>query len=206
MSEPMGITYASRFSPTSRALVRNWWMMAVRGVLAIAFGGALLLWPGVTLSIVVLLFGIYAIVDGGWSIAAANRASTRLAQTWPVMLEGIASVAIGVLALVWPFMPRSFVYLLVFWGMLTGILELTAAIRLPLQRAASCVLGTAGVSSLVLALFLFLLTHADDDAVVRIMATYAQVFGVTTLLAATLFSRAGSRHGRAIAPYTGPSR
>lgn len=201
MSEPMSITYAARFSPTARALVRNWWMMAIRGVLAIAFGAALLLWPGVTFSIVVLLFGVYAIVDGGWSIAAANRAATRLTQTWPVLLEGMVSVAIGVLALVWPFMPRSFVHLLVFWGVLTGVLELTAAIRLPLQRAASWVLGTAGASSLVLALMLFLLTRADDDAVVRVMATYAQVFGVATLLAATLFSRGGR-----VAHYIGRSR
>jgi uncharacterized membrane protein HdeD (DUF308 family) len=193
MSEPMGITYASRFSPTSRALVRNWWMMAIRGVLAIAFGAALLLWPGVTFSIVVLLFGVYAVVDGGWSIAAANRAPTRLGQTWPVMLEGIVSVAIGVLALVWPFLPLSFVSLVVFWGVVTGILELAAAIRLPLQSASSWVLGTAGASSLALALFRFLLMHADDDAVVRIMATYAQVFGIVTLLAAMLFSRAAQR-------------
>jgi uncharacterized membrane protein HdeD (DUF308 family) len=187
---------------TSRALVRNWWMMAIRGMLAIAFGAALLLWPGVTFSIVVLLFGVYAIVDGSWSIAAANRASTRLTQTWPVLLEGMVSVGIGVLALVWPFMPRSFVHLLVFWGVLTGVLELTAAIRLPLQRATSWVLGTAGASSLVLALLLFLLTHADDGAVVRVMATYAQVFGVVTLLAATLFSRSG----RGAAYHTSRSR
>jgi uncharacterized membrane protein HdeD (DUF308 family) len=202
MSDTMGIADASSFSPTFRALVRNWWMMAVRGVLAIAFGAALLLWPGVTFSMVVLLFGIYAIVDGGWSIAAANRASTRLTQTWPVLLEGVVSVGIGVLALVWPFMPRSFVHLLVFWGVVTGVLELTAAIRLPLQRATSWVLGTAGASSLVLALLLFLLTHADDGAVVRIMATYAQVFGVVTLLGATLFSRSG----RGVAYHTGRSR
>jgi uncharacterized membrane protein HdeD (DUF308 family) len=191
MNDQTGITYASRFSPTSGALVRNWWMMAIRGALAIAFGAALLLWPGVTFSIVVLLFGVYAIVDGGWSIAAANRASTRLTQAWPVMLEGMVSVAIGVVALVWPFMPRSFVHLLVFWGVLTGVLELTAAIRLPLHRATSWVLGTAGASSLVLALLLFLLTRADDDVVVRVMAIYAQVFGVATLLAATLFSASG---------------
>ena len=202
MSDLMGTAYASSFSPTSRALVRNWWMMAIRGVLAIAFGAALLLWPGVTFSVVVLLFGVYAIVDGGWSIAAANRASTRLTQTWPVLLEGMVSVGIGFLALVWPFMPRSFVHLLVFWGVLTGVLELTAAIRLPLRRATSWVLGTAGASSLVLALLLFLLTHADDGAVVRVMATYAQVFGIVTLLAAMLFSRSG----RGVAYHTGRSR
>ena len=199
MSHTLGIAYAASFSPTSRALVRNWWMMAIRGALAIAFGAALLLCPDVTFSSVVLLFGLYAIVDGGWSVAAANRVSTRLA--WPVLLEGVVSVAIGVLALVWPFMPRTFIHLLVFWGVVTGVLELTAALRLPLRQASAWVVGTAGVSSLMLAWFMFLLTHADDSAVVRVMATYAVVFGVAMLLAAMLFSRA-SRNGRGVVRYT----
>jgi uncharacterized membrane protein HdeD (DUF308 family) len=198
MSHWLASAYASSFSSTSRALVRNWWMMAIRGVLAIAFGAALLLWPDVTFSTVVLLFGIYAIVDGGWSVAAANRVSTRLA--WPVLLEGVVSVAIGVLALVWPFMPRTFIHLLVFWGVVTGVLELAAALRLPLRQASAWIVGTAGVSSLTLALLMFLLTHADDSAVVRVMATYAQGFGVALLLAAVLFSRA-SRNGRAVVRY-----
>ena len=60
------------------SLVHNWWMMAVRGVLAIAFGVSIVVWPHVTLSIVVLLFGVYAIVDGVWTIGAGTRASTRV--------------------------------------------------------------------------------------------------------------------------------
>jgi uncharacterized membrane protein HdeD (DUF308 family) len=39
------------------SLVRNWWTMAVRGVLSILVG------PNVTLSIVVMLFGLYALLD-----------------------------------------------------------------------------------------------------------------------------------------------
>src|SRR5262249_3520975 len=108
--------------------------------------------------------------------------------------------------LVWPFMPRSFVHLLFFWGVLTGVLELTAAIRLPLQRATSWVLGTAGASSLALALLLLLLTRADDDAVVRVMAPCAQVLGIVTLLAAVLFSRAALQTTRAITSYASHSR
>jgi uncharacterized membrane protein HdeD (DUF308 family) len=179
--------------------------MAIRGIVAITFGASLLLWTDVTFSMVVLLFGVYAIVGGIWSIAAANRSSTCLTQTWPVLLEGLVSAAIGVLALVWPFMPRSFVYLLVFWGVLTGVLELMAAIRVSLRYASGWVLGTAGVSSLVLALFMVLLTHADDAAIVRVMATYAEVFGLATLLAALLLSRTWrTRH--ALEPYAHHAR
>ena len=170
-------------------LVRNWWMMAIRGVLAMAFGVSLVTWPGLTLSIVVLLFGIYAMLDGAWSIAAGMRASTRPGDVWPVLLEGGVSIALGIVALAWPFVPRSFIYMIAAWGVITGVLELAATIRLPSGKAGYWLLATAGVSSLFLALLLLILPHADDGFVVRVMATYAQVFGIVILFAAFLFAR-----------------
>jgi hypothetical protein len=62
-----------------------------------------------------------------------------------------------------------------------------AAIRLPRERAGYWLLGTAGVSSLFLAFLILLLTHADDNLVMRVMAAYAQVFGVVLLFAAIFF-------------------
>lgn len=181
------------------SLVHNWWMMAIRGVLAIAFGVAILVWPTRTLSIVVLLFGVYAVVDGVWTIGAGAHASTRLFDAWPVLLEGAVSVGLGLLALAWPSVPRRFVYVLAVWGLLTGVLELVAAIRLPRARAGHWLLGTAGVSSLFLAVIVLLLPHAGDDLIVRVMAAYAQVFGAALLLAAIFFPREARAAGGHVA-------
>lgn len=171
------------------ALVQNWWMMAIRGVLALAFGVALVVWPQVTLSSVVLFFGVYAILDGAWSIAAGLRVSTRTFDAWPVLLEGAVSLVLGLLALGWPFVPRAFIYVLAAWGVLTGWLELTAASGLPRRGARRWLLGTAGASSLFLAILLLLLPYADEHFVTRIIAAYSQVFGVVLLLSAVLFPR-----------------
>jgi uncharacterized membrane protein HdeD (DUF308 family) len=171
------------------SLIRNWWMIAIRGVLAIGFGLAVLLWPRVTLSTVTVLFGVYAVLDGAWTIAAARRASETLLEAWPVTLEGAVSIGLGLLALFFPFVSRQFVYALGAWGVITGVLELIAAICLPREGAGHWLLGTAGVSSLFLALLILLLGHADTDFVVRVIATYAQVFGTALLLAALLFGR-----------------
>jgi len=169
------------------SLVRNWWMMAIRGVLAIAFGVSIVVWPSVTLSIVVLLFSVYAILDGAWTISAGTRTSTRAFDAWPLLLEGAVSVGLGLVALAWPFVPRQFVYVLAAWGLITGVLELVAAIRLPRSAAGHWLLGTAGVSSLFLAALALLLPHADDDFIMRVMAAYALVFGTVLLLAAIFF-------------------
>jgi uncharacterized membrane protein HdeD (DUF308 family) len=169
------------------SLVRNWWMMAIRGVLAIAFGMSIVVWPGATLSIVVLLFSVYAILDGAWTIGAGTRASMRVVDAWPVLLEGAVSVGLGLVALAWPFVPRQFVYVLAAWGLITGVLELVAAVRLPRSAAGHWLLGTAGVSSLFLAALLLVLPHADDHLIMRVMAAYALAFGTVLLLAAIFF-------------------
>jgi uncharacterized membrane protein HdeD (DUF308 family) len=174
------------------ALVHNWWMMAGRGGLAIVFGFVLLLWPNVTLPIVVLLFGAYALLDGVWTIAAGWRASAKLFDAWPVTLEGMVSVALGALSLLWPFVPRQFIYVLAGWGIVTGALEILAAIHLPPARAGHWLLATGGFSSLFLAFLILLLPYAAVDRVVHLIAAYALVFGLALLLAAIRFSRLGA--------------
>lgn len=171
------------------ALVRNRWMLAVRGGLAIAFGLLVLVWPNITLSVVVLLFGVYAIVDGAWTVAAGIRASARVFDAWPVVLEGVASITLGALALGWPWRVGPFVSVLASWGLATGVLELLAAIYLPREGAAYWLLATAGLSSLFLAGLLLLVPHADADFIVRTIAVYAQVFGIALLAAAVCFPR-----------------
>jgi uncharacterized membrane protein HdeD (DUF308 family) len=171
------------------ALVRNWWMMAIRGGLAIVFGLAIVLWPGVTLSAVVGLFGLYAILDGAWTVAAGVRASTRILDAWPVVLEGVVGVALGAVALAWPLVPRQFVYVLAAWGLGTGVLEILAALALPDRRAGFWLLVTGGLSSLFLASLILLLPHADVDLFVRLISAYAQVFGIVMLVAAIRFPR-----------------
>jgi len=169
------------------ALVRNWWMMVVRGGLAAAFGLCILGWPNVTLWLIVVLFGFYAIVDGLWAIAAGLRASRPRFAAWPVMLEGAVSVVLGLIALGWPFVSREFVYVLVGWGLLTGVLEIIGAARLPREAAGHWFLATGGASSLFLALLVFSLPHASLDVVATIIGAYAIVFGVAVLLAAVRF-------------------
>ena len=46
------------------SLTRNWWLIALRGTLAVIFGAAAFVWPGITFEVLVLLFGAYALVDG----------------------------------------------------------------------------------------------------------------------------------------------
>jgi uncharacterized membrane protein HdeD (DUF308 family) len=172
------------------ALVRNWWMVAIRGGLAMLFGASILLWPNSTLSSVVLLFGVYAILDGLWAMSSAWKASTHLLEGWPVALEGVVSLALGLLALVWPFISRELIYFIAGWGIATGILEILAARNLPSSAAGHWVLETGGACSLFLAVLVLILPHATIRPVVLTLGTYALLFGAVMLLAAFRFRQA----------------
>lgn len=172
------------------AMIRNWWLMAARGGLAVLFGLSILWWPDVTLPTIVVLFGVYALVDGMLAIAAATRGRLRLLEAWPVALEGVVSVALGIVALGWPLrVPRDFLFALVMWGIVTGILEIAQAVRLPRTRASYWLLGTGGVSSLFLAVLLLMLPYAGVDRVVYVIGAYALVFGTVVTLAAFVVAR-----------------
>jgi uncharacterized membrane protein HdeD (DUF308 family) len=170
-------------------LVRNWWMMAARGVFAMAFGAVLVLWPTVTLSVVVALFAAYAMLDGAWAMAAATWTAERGRRwdAWPVAVEGLASLAIGVLALVSPWVPRQWIYVIAFWGLVTGGLELLTALAMPRQRAVLWIMGTAAVSSLFLAALIMLVPLADAASGVALIAAYTITFGVLMISAAVRF-------------------
>ena len=181
---------------TVDSLVRNWWMIAIRGFLAITFGIIVYVWPDVTLSMIVIVFGAYAIADGVWAIAAGVHASARIIDGWPIWLEGVVSVGLGVVALFHPFFPRRILWELAAWGMATGVLEIIMAAGVPRSRPAHILLLTGAASSVFLAVLLLMLPYAGGPTIVRIISAYAQVFGVVLILAAADFAR---EHGRAVA-------
>src|SRR5579864_6660146 len=101
-------------------------MFLFRGFAAILFGILTLVWPKLSLAILVLLFGIFAVISGITAVAAALRNTGE--KGWGVLLfEGILGILAGVIALAWPGITAlAFLYLLVAWAIVTGILEIVA--------------------------------------------------------------------------------
>ena len=184
-------------------LARHWWVIGLRGLAAILFGVLAFVWPGMTLAVLVLLFGAYALVDGVLTLVAAFRGGVQ--HRIVMVVEGVVSVLAGLAAFVWPGLTALvLLYIIAFWAIVTGELEIVAAIRV--RRAISNELGLVigGVLSVVFGVVLLIAPGAGALAVIFLIGAYAVVFGIALL---GLAWRLREHHQTAIggAPLGGPA-
>jgi len=161
-------------------LARHWWVIGLRGLAAILFGVLAFVWPGMTLAVLVLLFGAYALVDGVLTLIAAFRGGVQ--HRIVMLVEGVVSVLAGLAAFVWPGLTALvLLYIIAFWAIVTGVLEIVTAIRV--RRAISNELGLVigGVLSVVFGVVLLIAPGAGALAVIFLIGAYAVVFGIALL-------------------------
>ncbi|HZQ98140.1 MAG TPA: HdeD family acid-resistance protein [Chloroflexota bacterium] len=179
-------------------LSRYWWLFALRGLLAVLFGVALIVWPGIGLGILVLLFGAYALVDGVFAMVHAFG-SNDVRHRWAHVIEGIVGIAAGVVTFAWPGITALvLLYVIAAWAIVTGVLELIAAFRLRAHIENELWLGLGGVLSILFGLFLFVAPGAGALAVIWIIAAYAILFGITLIALAFRLRGVGSRAGTGV--------
>lgn len=168
-----------------KMLAGNWWLLLVRGIAAILFGVLAFTMPGLTVSVLVLLFGIYALIDGVSAIITAFRTRGSMSNWWVGALEGVVGIIIGILVLLWPAITALvLLYMIAAWAILTGILEIAAAIQLRKEIEGEFWLVLAGVASIAFGLLAFVYPAAGALSLVIFIAAYAVVFGIALVLLA----------------------
>lgn len=166
-------------------LARNWWILALRGVFAILFGILALIWPSLTLLVLVMLFGAYALIDGIFAMIAGIATYGRNERWWAVLLEGVASILLGVLTFVWPGMTTLvLVYLIAVWALITGIFEIVAAIQLRKEITGEWMMVLSGSVSVLFGLFLIVAPGAGALGLIWVIGAYAITFGILLIIVA----------------------
>ena len=153
-------------------------MFLFRGLAAILFGVVTLVWPGLSLSVLVLLFGIFAVISGITAVAAALRNARE--PGWGLLLfEGILGILAGVVALIWPGITAlAFLFLIAAWAIITGILELVAPLSFPMSGGRAVLSVLAGLVSVVFGVLIAAQPASGLLAVVWLIGVYAIVIGV----------------------------
>jgi uncharacterized membrane protein HdeD (DUF308 family) len=179
------------FPTEVHALADRWWAVLLRGIFAVLFGALAILVPGVTLAVLILLFGAYAVVDGIFNLVAAFRGESG-DRWWELALEGIVSLGAGIVAWVMPGLTAVvFVVLVGIWAIITGVLEIVAAVRLRREIKGEWLLALGGVASVVFGGFVLAYPGLGALALVLWIGAYAIVFGV--ILIALAFRLRGWR-------------
>ncbi|HVG97985.1 MAG TPA: DUF308 domain-containing protein [Chloroflexota bacterium] len=188
-------------------LARAWWLVALRGALAIAFAVLAFFWPGVTVTVLLLLFGAYALVDGIFAVGATINAIRTQSRWWPFLVEALLGIGVGAATFLWPGVTAlALLYLIAAWAIATGIFEILAAIELRKAIEGEWMLIVAGALSVVFGLLLIFFPGAGALAVLWMIAAYALLFGILLLvLAFRLRGLKGAGGAAAPAPGAAPA-
>ncbi len=166
-------------------LTHNWWLYAVRGLVAIIFGILAFTRPVQALQALVLVFGAFALVDGTINVFAGLSSAPFFDRWWAVLLVGVAGVFIGLLTFFWPGI-TAFVllYFIATWALITGIFEIVAAIQLRSVITGEWMMILGGLLSILFGVLLLVFPGAGALSVVWLIGIYAIVFGISeTILA-----------------------
>ena len=164
-------------------LFRHWWLFVVRGVLAIIFGVLALIWPGPTKYILIVLFGAFVLVDGIFTVAAGITFHQYFERWWAVLLEGLAGILLGFLAYLWPGLTALvLVYFIAAWAVITGILEIVAAIQFRRVIAGEWAMILIGLLSIVFGVLLAVFPAVGAVSLVWLIGIYAVADGTMQII------------------------
>jgi len=163
----------------------HWWALALRGVIAILFGLAALLRPGIALEALILLFGAYVLVDGVFSIVGVFGGTRTGTPRWLLLLEGVVSILAGLIAFIFPGLTAlALLYLIAAWAIITGGVQIGTAIRLRKEIEGEWALILGGIVSVLFGLILAVLPAVGILSLVWLIGAYAVAFGVLLLITA----------------------
>lgn len=165
-----------------KPISRYWWALVLRGVAAIAFGVLAFTWPGITLQVLVLFFGAYALLDGILSVAAALRGRGQTENWGLFLLQGLLGIGLGVLT--WLAPGATAVAILLYmaaWALVTGVLEIVAAIRLRREIEGEFWLALGGLLSITFGMLVLAFPLAGALGLIWLIGGYAIAFGISLI-------------------------
>jgi uncharacterized membrane protein HdeD (DUF308 family) len=165
--------------PMLTMLRKYWWTILLRGIIAIMFGIAAFVWPGMTILFLISLFGVYALLDGSISVIIGIEQYGQQERWWATLLQGIAGIIVGLLTFLWPQVTGLvLLFFIAAWAILTGLFEIMAAIRLRKVIVGEWLLGLSGVISVLFGITLFVHPAAGALAVIWVIGIFAILNGL----------------------------
>lgn len=191
---------------TDSDIKRLRWALGINGALSVAFAVVILIWPGISLFALVLLFGAFSLASGIVMLGTAITGRMKEGRGW-LVLSGLAGIAVGVLVFSWTGMSAlALLYVIGAYAIVLGIIGAGGAFWLPLDGGDRALLLLSGFVSILFGIVMF--AKPGDGALVllALIAAFALVSGISELVAAIGGQRLLEREvKRALTPKPQPS-
>jgi uncharacterized membrane protein HdeD (DUF308 family) len=167
-----------------------WGALGIGGILAIVLGLVAIIWPEVTLTVVVVLLGVYAFVTGIFTVLVGAVWPPGWGLRWPMVLHGVLGIVVGALVFIRPEAASLvLLYLIAAWAIISGVLQIAEAVRLRRVIPDEWGLILGGIASLVFGVLLAIWPKEGLVALVWIFGVFAVVFGAAQLVLANRVRR-----------------
>jgi uncharacterized membrane protein HdeD (DUF308 family) len=163
-------------------LAQLWWTFILRGVLGILFGVMVIVFPGIGLTAIILVFAAWALVGGASSLIGAWRSRTQR-DWWVGLFEGLAGLAAGIVAIMLPAAAAlALLFIVAGWAIVTGVLQIWMAVRLREQISGEIWMGLSGLISILFGLFLVIFPGTGILSVLLLVGIFSILMGVPMVL------------------------
>jgi uncharacterized membrane protein HdeD (DUF308 family) len=178
----------------SSMLRRGWWLLLLRGIIAILFGLTLWVEPAISLAALVLLFGAYCLVDGVFAVWTGISGAKDNEHWWLLLLWGLVGIGVGILTFMSPGITAlALLFYIAIWAIATGVLEIVGAIRLRKEINNEWLLLLAGLVSVAFGVLIAARPGAGALGILWVIGFYAIVFGVLLLILAFRVRKAAGK-------------
>ena len=161
----------------------NWGWFMVRGILGLLLGIGAVIFPFSAVFAFTMVFAIYCFIDGIASLVAGFRGAHVPGHRWGALIfSGMVGILIGILFVLMPLIAAfTYAFLAVVivagWAIVTGVLEIAAAIRLRREISGEWLLGLSGAISILLGIAIVALVIPNPAATIFSAAWLIAIYG-----------------------------
>jgi uncharacterized membrane protein HdeD (DUF308 family) len=189
-NEQLRVAAAGLQNRVSGKMSGIWWAFLLRGLLALGLGVSALIWPSLTLALLIRLIGIYAVLDGAAGIVSSLR--HRELQSYLVL--SLASLAVGAILIFWPGVTvKGLLIILGFWAVLQGANLFLAGRGAEIDDPNRTLLTTTGTVLAVIGLILIIWPGVGVITISWLVAALAFLIGALLVFLALRLRRVKRR-------------
>lgn len=160
-----------------------WFLILLRGIIAILFGIMAIISVEFTLLFLVYLFGAYVLLDGILAIIVALQERKTTTAWLVIFVIGIVGIVVGILSFIHPGNVALLIfYLVAAWLIIAGFFSVVSAILRATGRELLQIIG--GILSIIVGIVFFFHPAASVLSIVWLLGVFALVYGIIQIVRA----------------------